>query len=342
MPKASHKECLQLLCNATRCILFQDEYGKIIIKANFANVIDPDDMEVTTNGNAWWSNARNVLQGKNNVYAELTRHFMRADGQQLFLPRNNDTKVEPTGYVTSVVSDVDGLFDENPILTLKLPAAYTYYGAYITFQGNPPKEMKIHTYKNNVLIKTFEYSNLKEKTLLNDEFESFDTIKFEITKAYPKNRVLIDKISFGDLSDFTLTKDMMLEEPFGYADRKTKDIIVKIYTFQNDENGEAKEVDDSVYLKRNINNAGEVKYCENPLISTESHARMIAEWLGNYYSNNISYDVEYRGDPALDSADIIYMDSDVVNNLQVEVENHRINFNGSLKGSLALRRAMRT
>ena len=69
---------------------------------------------------------------------------------------------------------------------------------------------------------------------------------------------------------------------------------------------------------------------------------MIAEWLGNYYSNNISYDVEYRGDPALDSADIIYMDSDVVNNLQVEVENHRINFNGSLKGSLALRRAMRT
>ena len=342
MPKASHKECLQLLCNATRCILFQDEYGKIVIKANFANVIDPDDMEVTTNGNAWWSNARNVLQGNNNVYAELTRHFMRADGQQLFLPRNNDTKVEPTGYVTSVVSDVDGLFEENPILTLKLPAAYTYYGAYITFQGNPPKEMKIHTYKNEVLIKTFEYSNLKEKTLFNDEFESFDTIKFEITKAYPKNRVLIDKISFGDLSDFTLTKDMMLEEPFGYADRKTKDIFVKIYTFQNDENGEAKEVDDSVYLKRNINNAGEVKYCENPLISTESHARMIAEWLGNYYSNNISYDVEYRGDPALDSADIIYMESDVVNNLQVEVENHRINFNGSLKGSLALRRAMRT
>ena len=342
MPKASHKECLQLLCNATRCILFQDEYGRIIIKANFANVIDPDDMEVTTNGNAWWSNARNVLQGNNNVYAELTRHFMRADGKQLFLPRNKDTKVEPTGYVTSVVSDVDGLFDENPILTLKLPAAYTYYGAYITFQGNPPKEMKIHTYKNDVLIKTFEYSNLKEKTLLNDEFESFDTIKFEITKAYPTNRVLIDKISFGDLSDFTLTKDMMLEEPFGYADRKTKDIFVKIFTFENDENGEPKEKEDSVYLKRNINNAVEVKYCENQLISTESHARMIAEWLGNYYSNNISYDVEYRGDPALDSADIIYMDSDVVNNLQVEVENHRINFNGSLNGSLALRRAMRT
>ena len=177
---------------------------------------------------------------------------------------------------------------------------------------------------------------------MNDEFESFDTIKFEITKAYPKNRVLIDKISFGDLSDFTLTKDMMLEEPFGYADRKTKDVFVKIFTFENDENGEPKEKEDSVYLKRNINNAGEVKYCENQLISTESHARMIAEWLGNYYSNNISYDVEYRGDPALDSADIIYMDSDVVNNLQVEVENHRINFNGSLNGSLALRRAMRT
>ena len=201
---------------------------------------------------------------------------------------------------------------------------------------------EIRTYNNDKLVNTFEYRNLKEKSLLNDEFENFDRMEFEITKAYPVNRVLIDNISFGDLSDYTLTKDSMLESPLGYAEKKTKDILVKIFTFENDEKGEPKEVEDAVYLKRNINNAGEVKYCENQLISTESHARMIAEWLGNYYANNISYDVEYRGEPRIDAGDIIRMESDVLSNLQVEVETHRIDFDGSLTGSLALRRAMRT
>lgn len=342
MPKAKHRECLQLLCNATRCILFQDENGKVVIKANFANVIDPEDMQVNSNGVAWWGNVKNVLHGNNNVYADLTRHFMRTDGNQFFLPRDTSNVAQITGYVTDVVSDMDGLFAENPILSIKLPAAYTYYGAYITFQGNPPKEVKVHTYQGDKLQKTFTYSNLKEKSLLNDEFNNFDRMDFEITKAYPINRVLIDRISFGDLSDYTLTTDAMLESPYGYAEKKTKDVLVKIFTFENDEKGEPKEVEDSVYLKRNVNNAGEVKYCENQLISTEAHARMIAEWLGNYYANNISYDVEYRGDPILDAADIIYMESAIVDNLQVEVEKNKLSFNGAFSGNLELRRAMRT
>lgn len=342
MPEAPHKECLQLLCNASRCILFVDSDGRINIKANFANVIDPADMQVTSNGTAWWGNATNVLYGNNNVYAELTRSFMRVDGSQFFLPRNTGTAIEQTGYVTSNVSDENGLFSENPVLTLKLPAAYMYYGLYISFQGNPPKEMKVSTYNGDTLLKTFKYDDLKEKSLLNDEFENFDSIRFEITKAYPKNRVLIDKISFGDLSDYELKKDSMTENPYGYAERKTKDVFVKIYTFQNGEDNTPQVVEDNVYLKKSINNSGEIRYCENQLISTEDHARTVAEWLGNYYANNISYDVQYRGDPVLEAADIIFMESDIVNSLQVEVETHKLNFNGAFNGSLQLRRAMRT
>lgn len=342
MPEASHKECLQLLCNASRCILFVDSDGRVNIKANFANVIDPEDMKVTSNGTAWWGNATNVLYGNNNVYAELTRNFMSVDGSQLFLPRNTGTSIERTGYVTSNVSDENGLFSENPVLTLKLPAAYTYYGLYISFQGNPPKEMKVSTYNGDTLLNTFKYDDLKEKSLLNDEFENFDSIRFEIIKAYPKNRVLIDKISFGDLSDYELKKDSMTENPYGYAERKTKDVFVKIYTFQNGEDNTPQVVEDNIYLKKSINNSGEIRYCENQLISTEDHARTVAEWLGNYYANNISYDIQYRGDPVLEAADIIFVESDIVNSLQVEVETHKLNFNGAFSGSLQLRRAMRT
>lgn len=341
MPSAPHRECLQLLCNATRCIFTQDASGKVVIKANFANIIDPEDMEATSESTAWWGNATNVLYGENNVYAELTRNFMVVDGTQLFLPRTVGEKVEQTGYVTSLISDLNGLFTENPVLTIKLPAAYTYYGLYISFQGNPPKEIKVSTYKGDTLLDTFLYNDLRKKELLNDEFVNFDSIRFEIIKAYPKNRVLIDKISFGDLSDFNLTKNMMMKNPYGYAEKKIKDLFVKIYTYKNDDDGEPKEVEDSVYVKQNVSNAGEVKYCENPLISTEEHAKLIAEWLGNYYANNISYDVDYRGDPIIESADIIYMESEKVDNLQVEIEKQKLTFNGAFSGSLSLRRAMR-
>lgn len=88
----------------------------------------------------------------------------------------------------------------------------------------------------------------------------------------------------------------MTENPYGYAERKTKDVFVKIYTFQNGEDNTPQVVEDNVYLKKSINNSGEIRYCENQLISTEDHARTVAEWLGNYYANNISYDIQYRGD----------------------------------------------
>lgn len=339
MPKATHKQCLQLLCNACRCSLYQDENGRIIIKANFANVIEPKDIEVEATKEAWWSNAENVLYGSNNVYSDLTRNFMRADGLQLFLPRIKGSAIEKTGYVTESIADTVGNFEENPVLTLKLPAAYTYYGVYIKFQGNPPQEIKVHTYNNEKLLKTFSYTNLKEVSLLNDEFSNFNIIKFEICKAYPKNRVLIDSISFGNLSDYTLSKNSMVENPYGYSDKKVKDIYVKIFEFE-EKDGEPKKVENNVYFVKNIGNTGDIKYCENQLISNEEHAKIVAEWIGNYYSNRISYDVSYRGDPVLCAPDIIYMESDVTKNLQVEVEKHTLNFNGAFSGSLNMRKAL--
>ena len=63
--------------------------------------------------------------------------------------------------------------------------------------------------------------------------------------------------------------------------------------------------------------------------------------MGNYYANNISYNVAYRGDPRLASADIINMENDIVNNLQVEIAEQTLNFDGAFNGTLLLRRALR-
>lgn len=339
MPIGTHKECLQLLANACRCILRQNENGRIMLLANFANVLDPDDLTVSTNGHTKWSKPNNILIGSGAVYGELTKDFMKADGQMYFLPE--DESYIETSYVSEQVADENGFFEVNPAVTISMPASYTYYGVNVNFSGNPPKEMIVHTYKDGATVENVTVTNISQSTTIYHEFKSFDTMTFEVTKGYPLNRVLIDKISFGALSDYVLTKSNMLENPIGFKDKRVKSLKVKIFTFANDENGEPKEVEDSVFATKRLNPVGDNKTLNNPLISTEAHAELLAEWIGNYYANNISYDVKTRGEPRIKGADIIHMESDKKSNLQVEITKAKLSFNGAFSGSLEMRRALK-
>lgn len=340
MPVAKHNECLQLICNACRCILYQNVDGKIIIQANFANVIEPEDIEVAATSAAAWSAPRNVLTGASVVYADMSSGFMMADGTQFMMPTDGSYSGE-TGYVTSTVADAAGLFSSNPKLTLGLPAGYIYFGVYIDFDGQPPKELIIHTFRNGAAQENITFNNLETHNLLSHEFAVFDVMQFEFTKAMPHARVLVNKITFGDMADYVLSRDLMISEPVGYKDKRVKDVYVRICTFENDKDGNPKQIDDDIWYKKSINPTGENKYCENQLVSTEEHAQQLAEWLGNYYANNVTYTVDHRGEPRLHAADLLYMESEVLSNLQVEVESTKLNYNGGFSGSLELRRALK-
>lgn len=339
MPVGMHKECLQLLANACRCIIRQDENGRIMIKANFATVLDPDDLTVTTNGHTDWSKPSNILIGSDVVYADLTKDFLKADGKMYFMPEG-ESYLE-TSYVSEQVADEDGTFEENPILTISMPAAYTYFGINVDFDGNPPSEMVIHTYKADEAVDTVTFKGLGKNNSLMYEFKSFDTMVFEFTKGYPLNRVLVNKVSFGSLSDYVLTKRSMMENPIGFKERRTKSVRVRVFTFANDEDGNPQEVEDSVYVEQIVHAVGDIKTLQNPLVSTTEHATLLAEWLGNYYGNNISYDVRYRGEPRVVGGDTIHMESDKKSNLQVDVVSNNITFNGAFKGEFELRRALK-
>lgn len=339
MPIATHRECLQLLANACRCAIHQDTDGRIILRGNFANVIEPEDLTVETNGVVAWSNPQNILYGTEYVYADLSKNFMTTDGAMYFMPE--DSSYLSTAYVSEQTSDLNGVFETNPILSIVLPATYTYYGIRVKFDGNPPKEMLVHTYKDDELQQSITFTDLEKESVLYHEYSNFDKITLEFVKTEPYNHILVNEVAFGDLTDYVLTKDLMMEEPHGFMEEKIKSVSVKIFSFENDENGEPKEVEDNVFVKKTIGVAGKNKVCHNQLVSTEAHATLLAEWLGNYYANNVSYDVSYRGEPRLNASDIIKMESDVINNLQVEIVNHNLNFNGTFSGTLELRKALR-
>jgi hypothetical protein len=152
----------------------------------------------------------------------------------------------------------------------------------------------------------------------------------------------LNKVAFGQLSDYTLKKDDMMNNIVGTLQERVADISVKVFSFEPPEKeGESpKQVEDDVNYTHTINNHGTHVKFENPLIGSLELAEQVARWLGNYYANNITYNVDYRGDPRIDSADIMFLENDYLNNLQVDVEKHTLKFNGAYSGTLDLRRAL--
>ena len=110
----------------------------------------------------------------------------------------------------------------------------------------------------------------------------------------------------------------------------TQDIIV---------DGKSYVITNKVY-SNTINTTGTIEQWENPLISEDDLAGLQAEWLGSYFANNIEYEITYRGEPRLDIGDIVFLESKTVDNLQIQLYEHKLDFSAGLSGSIKARRAV--
>lgn len=87
-----------------------------------------------------------------------------------------------------------------------------------------------------------------------------------------------------------------------------------------------------------VHEKGADKEATNPLISTQAMARAQLQWLKNYYSDDIEYDLTYRGDPIIDADDCIYLENHFVALNEIRIEEESIvtstgmNFSCKLKG----------
>lgn len=87
-----------------------------------------------------------------------------------------------------------------------------------------------------------------------------------------------------------------------------------------------------------INASGVSKTLKNPLISTENVALDVLDWIGDYYYSDKEYELNYRGDPALDVGDITYLENEFNPNLMCKLYEHDLSFNGSISGRIKARR----
>lgn len=231
LPRVQHKEALQIIANACRCVLSQTRFGSVQIKSFF----NPE-AAASSNGETAYSQVGNILNDSvKDEYASFAGDYTVANGGMYFLPHNVSGNVLNTGYVSSAISDENCEFRTNPVVTIVQEAACMYYGVKFVFGHALPAAITIRTYNNGSLVETYEVEDEITKTLvILHDFDDFDTMEIEFTKtAEPYNRIVLNHFSFGDVTDFTMTRTDMTSSPKAIREELIKEIIVPCYSYQN-------------------------------------------------------------------------------------------------------------
>lgn len=400
LPNVTHKEALQIIANAGRCIMDYDRNGKIRIRVAFKPTYD-----TTSNGETYFSNAPTIDNlTEKNQYATCEQNFWKADGKKLFVPTDHH---QDTGYISASISDENGRFDVNPMLTRTLEAKYKAYGIMINFSGNLPKKIVIRTYADDVLNNTLTIaSGIEQATEINYDFPEYDRLEIEFPETEPNSRIHIDYLSLGAETSYSLKYDDLYSTPVGTQLEKIKNIKVsrslysksatkedltsetitysgenQIYylndpcygysvAISNAKSGQSAKIVSSgayyvevafsgvktgenievvitgykynvatSYYSQPVHNRGTEKEWRNPLISFNDHCQEVAKWLADYFASGIEYELDYRGEPAIDCGDVIGQENKYDPDLKTIVEQSQITFkSGLLGGGLRTRR----
>lgn len=400
LPNVTHKEALQIIANAGRCIMDYDRNGKIRIRVAFKPTYD-----TTSNGETYFSNAPTIDNlTEKNQYATCEQNFWKADGKKLFVPTDHH---QDTGYISASISDENGKFDANPMLTRTLEAKYKAYGIMINFSGNLPKKIVIRTYADDVLNNTLTItSGIEQATEINYDFPEYDRLEIEFPETEPNSRIHIDYLSLGAETSYSLEYDDLYSTPVGTQLEKIKNVKVsrslysksatkedltsetitysgenQIYylndpcygysvAISNAKSGQSAKIVSSgayyvevafsgvktgenievvitgykynvatSYYSQPVHNRGTEKEWRNPLISFNDHCQEVAKWLADYFASGIEYELDYRGEPAIDCGDVIGQENKYDPDLKTIVEQSQITFkSGVLGGGLRTRR----
>lgn len=241
IPVVAHKEALQLIANAGRCILYQDRTGKIYLKSSFV-----PEMSASSEDEAYFSHVSTILSkdaGTRDEYALTGQDYSTAGGAVYFLPRQSDGGTYlNTGYVSDLAADEKGTFQNNPTVTLTMEAAYKCFGVTLMFGRNWPDTAIFHSYNSGELQEDYEVRGLEQTAVISHEFPEFDRLVIEFTKGAPNNRVILDQIAFGDSTDYVLEYGVELTKtPEGTKLPRVKELQV-LRTLYSQGNGEVQEL----------------------------------------------------------------------------------------------------
>lgn len=231
MPVVTHREALQIIANACRCILTQSRDGQIQIKSNFTPTITSS----ATSGTSYSKASGLTDTGSKIEYAAFSQDYIRVDNSMFLLPYDSSQYRDNRGFVSDVISNSACKFTTNPVVTLLADTLSTFYMLKLVFGGGLPGAFTIRTYSGTTLVQTFQYTETDIETtmVIEEQFEECDTIKIEFTKtAKPYNRIVLNYANVDNVADFTMEYKDMTTTPKAVKQSEVKEIVVPWYSYQ--------------------------------------------------------------------------------------------------------------
>lgn len=400
LPVCLHQEALQIIANAGHSYVSQDSDGKIFILNNFI-----PEYEITADDKTAYANLQNVKNGTaTEYYATFEKGILPVNGSIHNIPVNPPFAAK-TGYVSNCLSGANGAYAQPPVIVIQMNARMKTFGLHIKFGLTVCKKFKVQTYLENQLVEVITFENKEKEFLSKREWKEFDRMDIHLLSVMSENqRVYIDYIKFGDVSDYYISNGEFIQKASkgklntvirnflvgatSYAKVNTEETLVdKDVIYNAGQEEETITFSDPVYglrcdgaevleygtyyikikkpsvktrttshitvfgkkynvstteISYQINEKGVDQSFSNPLIDDVEKAYGLAEWIAeDYLRENKDYSFDWRGDPAVECNDIVYIENAFIPKMQLRIMKNNLTFNGgALRGSIEGRKVV--
>ena len=343
LPVEKHKNLLQLIANAARCIFYEDRDGILTIAPAYEGTVE--------NVTDYTLEYRDLLSSPNaattefikNVVCQYYTYAISPYFSEVGSVEAEDVNIGENFIIFSKPMDIYGAFyegtsTEETIFTYRfgdmpgqatLDIAVSNNGIAVhSWQSDEEEDAPFGKWSDFTITLYSENNVLKEET-------GVDSAQLHYQCPYPydpeETEYMFDvwcRIRANTLTEVPTTGNGAYYIKFN-ANRRSKIIF-----WGHEVNVITSEVSDDIRA------IGVDKTCKNVLISDSTWANANLAWMKDYYDDDIEYTVDYRGEPALDCDDVIYLDNQYVSKNYVRVTESTINTSqGMDKGTLKLRRS---
>ena len=157
------------------------------------------------------SNEDGIFTGTSTNYLR----FVHEDGTITGIKFDGDIETMFGKFLGDGISvNFNELTSFNPSLTVTWEAAWSFFNLTLAFSDVYPVTVVIHTFKDGEGIESFEVEDeIDIITTVNHDFYDVDMITIEFVKTNPKQRIHLDRIIFGDITNYSIDYRDMATSP---------------------------------------------------------------------------------------------------------------------------------
>ena len=245
MPVTTHKECLQLIANAGRCVLYTGTDGAIVMKLQLNA-----DVNVSDNGHYQWSSLPSIQNGGSMVdYITFEPNKWKIGTSNLYITADNSEDYKHTGFISDDMSNDKGEFAAPPTLYVaySLPvSSYQFSIGFDSVNDTYAPDFNLIFTNGDKLVRRIEVRGNTETTYtLNEEVIDYTLVTIEmLTTSKPHHRVRVESINEGKVTDFYLDFSTAMEAPKVSKSEELKSVDVTAHSYHIGEEEEIFTADD--------------------------------------------------------------------------------------------------